>query len=740
VPIDRAATLRNAEKLLRQGKLEPAIAEYVRVVEDQPRDWNTANTLGDLYVRSGQIDKALEQFIVVADTLNEEGHGVKAAALYKKIIKLKPDHEHALMQAAELLGSQKNYRDAREFLKTLIELRTARQDARGAAQARIILGGIDPSDYAARMEGAAARASINDMRGAVRDLQEVASELTEAGRQAEAVEALRQAAMISPDDESIREQLYDVYVSADDFGRAAECATRADQFKSLAESLDLRERHEESIEMLRAAARLDPDDGELRSTLARTFLQAGDLASAAEYLTLETAGRDPKLRLTVAEIRLQNGHVDEGMDIARALFEEDPSRLELLALAGCRVAEKAPDAGYALVEFCANTSVAQGDWAQAAAELQEFVTRVPSHTGALERLVEICVDGGLEATMFSAQGQLADAYIAAGMASEARFIAEDLVAREPWERANLERFRRALELAGEADPEGIIADRLSGEEPFTSTDLTAEELPTYVPPPEPPPPPEHDPNAENLFELAEAEHDHAAVPTTPKTGEHFQLSSNAIDINDILGDIEEQAVIAEEKKRTAAAAAHRARMEKLETTEEDLSDVLSDFKPAPKKAPAKAAKPKVTAGNIDDAFAQLKDESAKKDSGDPAQAAYAQGIELKKNGDLDGAIARLTEATKTPKLRFMAAAALGAIYKQKNMSPQSIEWLERAAQAPAPDPNAYNDLLLELAEGLEASGEVARALAICLELQADAGSYRDVDARVGRLVKVQKRG
>ena len=56
MPIDRAAALRNAEKLLRQGKLDLAIAEYLRVVEEQPRDWNTANVLGDLYVRAGQTE------------------------------------------------------------------------------------------------------------------------------------------------------------------------------------------------------------------------------------------------------------------------------------------------------------------------------------------------------------------------------------------------------------------------------------------------------------------------------------------------------------------------------------------------------------------------------------------------------------------------------------------------------------------------------------------------------------
>ena len=61
MPIDRAATLRNAEKLLRQGKLEPAIAEYLRVVQEHPSDWNTANTLGDLYIRANQGDKAVDQ-------------------------------------------------------------------------------------------------------------------------------------------------------------------------------------------------------------------------------------------------------------------------------------------------------------------------------------------------------------------------------------------------------------------------------------------------------------------------------------------------------------------------------------------------------------------------------------------------------------------------------------------------------------------------------------------------------
>ena len=67
--IDRAATLRNAEKLLRQGKLDLAIAEYRQVVDEFPRDWNTGNILGDLLVRAGQTDKAVEQFVRIALSL-----------------------------------------------------------------------------------------------------------------------------------------------------------------------------------------------------------------------------------------------------------------------------------------------------------------------------------------------------------------------------------------------------------------------------------------------------------------------------------------------------------------------------------------------------------------------------------------------------------------------------------------------------------------------------------------------
>src|SRR5262245_39597564 len=312
---------------------------------------------------------------------------------------------------------------------------------------------------------------MGDVGGAIGDLKEMAGELFEKGRHAEAVEALRHGARLNPGDEEIRERLLDVYLAAGDLERARECATTVAQFKTVAAALDAQGRSADALETLRQAAGQHQYDNNLRAEVARAFLARGDFTTASEYLTVEVAGNDPELLLTVADMRLRGDPPEEGVAILRRMLERDPSTRERIALLGWTVAESKPEAGFMVIELVADQAVAQSDWPDAAAVLQEFVTRVPNHIPALMRLVEISVDGGLEATMFGAQGQLADAYLAAGSAAEARYIAEDLVAREPWEKANIERFRRALVLLGEQDPDGQIAARLSGESPFTSTDL-----------------------------------------------------------------------------------------------------------------------------------------------------------------------------------------------------------------------------------------------------------------------------
>src|SRR4051794_24947929 len=730
VPIDRAATLRNAEKLIRQGKLPDAIAEYVRLVDDQPGDWNLANSLGDLYARAGQVDKAIAQYGQIADSLNDEGAGAKAAAVYKKILKLKPDHEHTLVQISEILGSQGRYADARFHLNTLIELRTTKGDVRGALQAKVRLGSLDPEDYESRLAAAGARIEMGDKAGALSDLKEIAGELADKGRQPEAVEVLREAAKLNPDDDEIREKLMDVHFAAGDYARARECATTIEQFRMIAAALEAAGNADEALDTLRQAATANPGDNELSAQLARAFIARGDLAPAAVYLTAETAGDDPALLLTVADIQLRGDKFEDGLTILRRLLEQDPARREQIAQLGWSVAEKAPEAGFQVVELAAASAVAADDWPGAAAVLQEFVTRVPNHIPALMHLVEICVDGGLESTMYSAQAQLADAYIEGGQATEARFIAEDLVAREPWEKANIERFRRTLVLLGEADPDALIASRLSGESPFMSTDLSGGSLFDEIPPaPEPEPEPQEDEDELERLLAAAAVADEpvkkkAPLKPLPRRGgedHHFAMSANAIDLDSILGDFDEPA--------PPPPPVHAAD----EDDEVDLS--LDSVKKAP--APPPPAAPETEEADLDSVFGSMRTQSAKRSGLGDAEKQYKRGLSLRSAGDIDGAIEAFEKASRAPKLRFGTSRLIARLYRDRNDMPKVLEWLEHAAQALPPTSDESHQLLFELAEVLEQVGETARALAVCMELQSEAGSYRDVDAKIDRLTKVQ---
>src|SRR5206468_5588912 len=121
----------------------------------------------------------------------EQGFLPKAAALYKKVLKLKPDLEHALLQAGAIAAEQGFYADARAHLGAVVERRMARGDTRGAAEVRVRLGSLDPADFDARIAAAAARLEIGELPGAVHDLEQIAADLVEKQRHTEAIEILR---------------------------------------------------------------------------------------------------------------------------------------------------------------------------------------------------------------------------------------------------------------------------------------------------------------------------------------------------------------------------------------------------------------------------------------------------------------------------------------------------------------------------------------------------------------------
>jgi tetratricopeptide (TPR) repeat protein len=468
---------------------------------------------------------------------------------------------------------------------------------------------------------------------------------------------------------------------------------------------------------LREAVRLNPADREGKGTLAKAAVAAGDLDTARSYLDRDTAGDDPVLLMALVDIELRSGNLAAARELLPQILANHRELRSRAIDLGWALADGNHEAAFVCIESAVNAAIAARDFEDAAAVLQEFVTRLPGQVKALLKLIEVCVDGSLEATLFEAQAQLTDAYLAAGQAAEARAVAEDLIAREPWEPVHIERFRRALVMLRVPDPDAVIAERLSGQTPFMVTDPFAGAKEHEPISPEPGPPAASEP--------ARPQPAVASEPHAPPDRSHQAPTSVAPDEHD-------------EAPPPPRPAPPRKRP--LGAMEIDLTSVLGDLDgaPAPPVAPVPvASQPRE---NLDEVFQDFRDGATRQEAADQS----AQQMTLAKTyleiGMADEAIEPLRAAARSPRQRFEAGLLLAGLYKQRGDTAHAVEWLERAAEVPAPTEDAGRSLLYDLGVTLEAAGETSRALAVFLELQADAGDYRDVEARVARLARVQTGG
>ncbi len=110
-----------AEKYVSKGKIEAAIKEYTKVLEETPKDINILNRLGDLHARIKRTDEAARLFTGIAEQYTDEGFFVKAIAIYKKIIKLDPSRLEIYEKLAELYHKQGLINEARTQYQVLAD-------------------------------------------------------------------------------------------------------------------------------------------------------------------------------------------------------------------------------------------------------------------------------------------------------------------------------------------------------------------------------------------------------------------------------------------------------------------------------------------------------------------------------------------------------------------------------------------------------------------------------------------
>ena len=600
---DRDAALRNADKAMKLGKLDQAIAEYASIVERHPQDLSTANMLGDLYARAGQVDSAVAEYVRIGERYLDDGFLPKASAVFKKVLKLRPDDEPSLLHLGQIAARQGLLADARGFMNAVMTRRRGRGDAAGADDVLIEMASIDPGDAEARMVAARILAGRGDADAASSALRELALDLLEKERPQEAIDVLREAVHLVPGDRHARRQL---------------------------------------VTLLH-----DLDQG----------------AEAEVYLTREVAGDDPVMLLIVARAELETGQLEEGReDLRRAVAHEHVRADALAFMRG--LAPRQADVAFIVADALADAAIASGEPARAVEVLSEFALVAPEHVRAALRLVEICLEEGLDHLVAGAQGSLADAYAAAGQVDAARVIAEDLVAAAPDDDLARMRLVRIYGAVGIEQPEAAVETFLRPPTPVAAPapQVAPAPTPASAQPAEPAEPPE------------------PAKPAPPSRSSEVDLTAS------------------------------------LDTLDAPAAE------PAPQPLEA-----------VFDGFR----ERNRVEETERAESAYEEAQMAAALNQPADAERLYIEAARSPHFRFRAAGALARMLRDQGRLPDAIEWFERASEVPAPDQDAGFALLYDLGDTLERVGEGMRAMAIFMELHADAGDYRGIAARIDRLTRAE---
>ena len=195
---DLESSFNHAERLLRSGKVQPALEELERVVTDNPRDLLCVNRCGDLLARTGHPGPAIRYYERLADQYAQNGFAPKAIAIYKKALRLQPELPRVFLKLGELYMAQEHTGEARAYLLRAAEGHLSQREFAEARKVyeRLVEG--EPDDPRHRVRLAETRAAEGETDRAGAELLAVGDSLLETGRPVDAEKAFARAHELLP--------------------------------------------------------------------------------------------------------------------------------------------------------------------------------------------------------------------------------------------------------------------------------------------------------------------------------------------------------------------------------------------------------------------------------------------------------------------------------------------------------------------------------------------------------------
>ncbi len=364
----------DAERLEKAGRLDQAIALYRQIIEQNPRDWNTINKIGDLYAKISRTREAAEEYSKVADFYAKDGFLVRAIAMWKKVNKLDTAILDPYLKLAELYAKQGLMMEAKSQYQIVVDEYLKRGKTRDAADVLKKMAELDPGDLKVRSKLADIYTREGSGPKAVEEHIAIALELSKKGHLAEALQVLEKGLKIDPRSTRLREELARVHM--------------------------VQKNHDRAAHYLEEAAQDAPNDVSLLARLGEAYVEARKIEEAEALFKrlLEINPSDEDSKVQMGRVYL----LQHKFDLAYDAFVPAVERL-----------------------------LQRKEGEKAAALLQQVVQRNPSHVKSLVKLAEVYRMLQMEGAVSQTYSQLTEAYINEGAWEQAASVLETLVSREP---------------------------------------------------------------------------------------------------------------------------------------------------------------------------------------------------------------------------------------------------------------------------------------------------------------------
>jgi tetratricopeptide (TPR) repeat protein len=386
---NKAKVLNAAEKHVQQGKLQNAISEYEKVAKEDPKDLTVLNTIGDLYARLGQADRATAYFRKVGDAYAADGFIVKSIAMYKKLTKLAPNSVEGLQKLADLYTQQGLYNDARQQYVAL-------------------------ADHWMK---------ANELDSAARVFQKMLE--------------------LDPENAAMQSKLADLYIRMGKKEDAKEIYFRA------AESLYQRAAMDAADEALGRILSIDPANA--RALLKRGLIavDSGDGTGAIRHLErIPHIGSNPDALGILLRAHLQVKDLVNAETVARNLVAQHKDFSGIQALAETKMAAGSYQESLALYrEFSGQLSLGSTESLQHG--LESALHKVSEDAALLEIVRELYRKLGDQSHISESTELLAHALVQAGDLKRARDLYRELADTEPENLMHEQQYRQVLARLGE---------------------------------------------------------------------------------------------------------------------------------------------------------------------------------------------------------------------------------------------------------------------------------------------------